>query len=310
MTPAWLASPTSAARRSARQGSARSCAGRPTGRHRARRLPNVPQARISARTAGVAAVTVAVAEPRARQEAVDAARHPIRVGLQPDVPPGTRFIRYRTSAGPTPRRRIALVALRRVRGRQQPQTFTLVVAARGRRRMYLWRGRKALPPAPGRALTGQTECLGGRMKQRVPRRAWYSPGGAFGRPRVLVEDDHPALAISDFSRFQEAGFDVAFCSGPGHTPEDCPLLRGAECEVLASADAVLHGLDSKLGVAAAIRRRHPEIPVVAEQRRGEDGSLEPVPEGCVPLVYACSVKGQVDALRREIADRPSCPAGK
>ncbi len=147
------------------------------------------------------------------------------------------------------------------------------------------------------------------MKQRVPRRAWYSPGGAFGRPRVLVEDDHPALAISDFSRFQEAGFDVAFCSGPGRTPEDCPLLRGAECEVLASADAVLHGLDGQLGVAAAIRRRHPEIPVVAEQRRAEDGSLETVPAGCVPLAYACSVKGQVDALRREIADRPRSSKG-
>jgi hypothetical protein len=141
------------------------------------------------------------------------------------------------------------------------------------------------------------------MEQRVPRRAWYSPGGAFDRPRVLVEDDRAALAISDFSTFQEAGFDVAFCSGPGSSPETCPLLRGEECHVLASADAVLHGLDPELGIAAAIRLRHPDIPVIAEQRRGVDGNLETVPEGCVPLVFACSVHGQVDALRRAVANR-------
>jgi hypothetical protein len=141
------------------------------------------------------------------------------------------------------------------------------------------------------------------MKQRVPRRAWYSPGGAFHRPRVLVESDQAALAVSDFSVFQEAGFDVAFCSGPGCAPEACPLLRGQECDLIAGADAVLHGLDGELGIAAAIRREHPGLPVVAERRRGADGSLETVPEGCVPLAYACSVRGQVDALRRALAAR-------
>ena len=140
------------------------------------------------------------------------------------------------------------------------------------------------------------------MKQRVPRRAWYSPGGAFHRPRVLIEDDHAALEISDFSMFQEAGFDVAFCSGPGRNPEACPLLRGQECDVLAGADAVLHGLDGGLGIAAAIHRQRPDLPVLAEQRRAADGSLEPVPEGCVPLVFACSVHGKVDALRRALAN--------
>jgi hypothetical protein len=143
------------------------------------------------------------------------------------------------------------------------------------------------------------------MKQRVPRRAWYSPGGAFHRPRVLVEDDRPALAVSDFSKFQEAGFDVAFCSGPGQARAACPLLRGQECELLTGADAVLHGLDGGLGIAAAIRLRHPDLPVLAEQRRGADGNLEPVPEGCLPLAYACSVPGQVAALRQALARRPS-----
>ena len=62
------------------------------------------------------------------------------------------------------------------------------------------------------------------MKQRVHRRAWRSTGRAGHRPRVLIEDDHPALAISDLSMFKQAGFDVAFCSGPGRDLAACPLF--------------------------------------------------------------------------------------
>ncbi len=140
------------------------------------------------------------------------------------------------------------------------------------------------------------------MKQRLPSRAWYS-GGTAHRPRVLVESDSPALAISDFSMYQAAGFDVGFCSGPGCTPEACPLLRGQKCDLLAGADAVLHGLDRGLGIVAAIRRQRPDIPVVVEARRGAGGRLPAVPEGCVVLPYPSSVKGQVDALRRALAAR-------
>ena len=147
------------------------------------------------------------------------------------------------------------------------------------------------------------------MKQRVPRRAWYSRGRAGHRPRVLVEDDHSSLAISDFSAFQDAGFDIAFCSGPGCPPQDCPLLRGQACGVLAGADAVLHGLDPGLGIAAAIRRQRPGVAVVVEQNRRADGSLAAVPDGCVPLIFPCSVKGQVDALRRALATRRPLPSG-
>jgi hypothetical protein len=134
------------------------------------------------------------------------------------------------------------------------------------------------------------------MKQRVPRRAWRSVGAAAHRPRVLIEDGHPALAISDFSMFERAGFDVAYCSGPGDDPSACPLLRGERCPLVAGADAVLHGLDPKLGIAAVIRRQSPQTPVVVEQERRPDGSLAPVPEGCLPLVSSSSVKGQIDAL--------------
>jgi hypothetical protein len=126
------------------------------------------------------------------------------------------------------------------------------------------------------------------MKQRVPRRSWYSPSGAGRRPRLLIEDDHPALEISDFAAFRDAGFDVAFCSGPGVTRGSCPLLCGADCEVLAGADIVLHGLGTDSGVLADIRWWHPEVPVVVKGGTG-------IPAGC-------SVKGQVEAVRRALQD--------
>jgi hypothetical protein len=138
------------------------------------------------------------------------------------------------------------------------------------------------------------------MRQRVPTRGWYSPGRPGRRPRVLIEDDHPALAISDFSRFTQAGFDVAYCSGPGEAGQGCPVLRGQRCSLLAGADAVLHGLDRGRGVAAAIRQQHPTATVLAEQGHAEDGPAEPLPDGWLPIARGCSVPGQIDALRRAL----------
>lgn len=136
------------------------------------------------------------------------------------------------------------------------------------------------------------------MEQRVPRRTWSAPRLAGRRPRLLIEDGRPALAVSDFSLFRDAGFDVAFCGGPGDDLKACPLLCRQSCALVDGADVVLHGLNAGLGVAAAIRREHPELPVVFEQGRQEDGSADPVPVGCIPLRYPCSVRGQIDALLR------------
>ena len=141
------------------------------------------------------------------------------------------------------------------------------------------------------------------MKQRIPRRAWNSPAGAAHRPRILIEDDRPALAISDFSLFERAGFDIAFCSGPGPGEAACPLLRGEPCLALSGADAVLHGLDPRLGVAESIRRALPGTPVIVRQRR-LDGGQQALPDGCLPLPPDCSVPGQISALKRAVASGP------
>ena len=147
------------------------------------------------------------------------------------------------------------------------------------------------------------------MKQRVPRTTWSSPGLAGRRPRLLVEDGRPAAGVSDFSLFRDAGFDVAFCGGPDGDPGDCPLLRGRRCMLVDGADVVLHVLDPGLGVATAIRNQRPELPVVVERPRERDGTAEPLPAGCVPLGYPCSVGGQIDALlRAEAAARRAAAA--
>src|SRR5450756_566798 len=143
------------------------------------------------------------------------------------------------------------------------------------------------------------------MKQRASRSEWFSPRRSGHRPRLLVEDDSLALAISDFSLFHAAGFDVAFCSGPGDDSQACPVMHGQPCPLLPGADGVLHGLDPELGIAAAIRRQYPRLAVVIEQRRDEDGDTGEVPDGCVPLRYASSVSGQVATVRRALADAAS-----
>ncbi len=128
------------------------------------------------------------------------------------------------------------------------------------------------------------------MKQRIPGRTWYSASER-RRPHLLIEDDHPALEISDFAAFRDAGFDVAFCSGPGGDPKSCPLLGGADCDVLAGADVVLHGLEP--GLAADIRWWHPELQVIVKGATTAGG--------CSAIPACCSVKGQVDSVRRALS---------
>ena len=141
----------------------------------------------------------------------------------------------------------------------------------------------------------------------VPGARTWQGARRSGRPRVLVESTDPALAISDFSRYGDAGFDVAFCPGPEEGGAPCPLLDGEDCELLAGADVVLHGLDPRLGLVAAIRRRHPETAVVVEHRRGDD-SAQGAADSTV-LAFPCSVAHQVDTLRAALPAhrRPADP---
>jgi hypothetical protein len=151
------------------------------------------------------------------------------------------------------------------------------------------------------------------MRQRVPPR-WDSPTRPHHAPRLLVEDDDPALALSDFSRFHRAGFDVAWCSGPAGAPDACGILCNEGCPLVRAADVVLHGLNSDTGIASAIRTANPEAGLVriVRARVGTDHSD---PDADVLIGSDCVLSGsdgvetQVRALRHALSRRcPSNPA--
>jgi hypothetical protein len=151
------------------------------------------------------------------------------------------------------------------------------------------------------------------MHQRVPRN-WVIPGRHGRKPRLLVESADPALAISDFSKFTDAGFIVAHCEGPD-TVWDCPLLRGGECPLVERADVILHQLDADTGVLEAIASQHPDTPVVAMGDHnpmdsvGTPGTVEvlnewaPV-ESQIRSLYGALLLGEVLSRRSAVTDQP------
>ena len=128
-----------------------------------------------------------------------------------------------------------------------------------------------------------------------------SPHGA-SPYRVVVETDDPALAISDFVCFAEAGFDVLVCPGPSEE-HPCPALRGEVCDALVGADVVFNAVRdtaSQRSVVDAVRAVAPALPMVVNVAPGMAADL---PAGCIPLSSAVSINGQTDAVRRAAVSR-------
>ena len=123
---------------------------------------------------------------------------------------------------------------------------------------------------------------------------WHGRTGRGTHLRVVIEDGDPALAISDFAMYEQAGLEVVVCGGPGAAhPDGCPLLHDEPCDLLESADVVLHGLASP-AIAAAVRRAHPEVGLVV--RADLDGAAAAA--GVEVLPASTSVSGQIRTLRR------------
>ena len=131
--------------------------------------------------------------------------------------------------------------------------------------------------------------------------------GSSTRPRLLIEDAHPALQVSDLACFRDAGFDVAVCSGPETAADECPLVRGEECALATGADIVVFGPDRLTGagreVLDAFRERFPgcfKLVAEAPHAPGTEGST---PEGCTPMAFPSSVGSQVEAVNRVLHSR-------
>jgi hypothetical protein len=142
------------------------------------------------------------------------------------------------------------------------------------------------------------------MEQRA-----FSPWSHRGqvRPRLLIEDPDRALQLSDFRLFDEGGFDVALCCGPGPC-EPCSLVEEGRCQLAAEADVVLIGpgmAPERAELAAAHHRTRPELPVVVAVR-SDAGEVPPA--GCAPLTVPSSVDGQIRAVWRALAPPAVRPA--
>jgi len=134
------------------------------------------------------------------------------------------------------------------------------------------------------------------MRQHMLTATWSETA----RPRVLIEDANPALAVSDFASYRHAGFDVSVCTGPEEDGE-CPLTRGEECPLAAAADVVVFGPDRLFGagreVMEAFCERYPaSAKLVGVARRAPEGRYS-IPVGCEPMPFPTSLTGQLDAVR-------------
>jgi len=131
--------------------------------------------------------------------------------------------------------------------------------------------------------------------------------GHSARTRLLlfVEEPSPALGVAEFRRFEEAGFDLALCSGPCEG-RVCPLKKGGDCRLVDVADLVVMGpgvAGHRAKVAAAIQHTRPGLPIVVQMLRGDSGQCPPA---CVPSYYPVSVDGQIRSLWRAL-ERPNPP---
>jgi len=135
-------------------------------------------------------------------------------------------------------------------------------------------------------------------------RRWKDLGlraeGEHPRPQVLVEEPDVARAYACWRLLDNNGYEVSWCRGPrglGSTP--CPLVACGRCELVERADVVVSSLglhrESSRMVVAALRRLHPEIPVVVQVPRQALARWAPMFEGHWGSV-------QIPATRRTLLD--------
>jgi hypothetical protein len=126
-----------------------------------------------------------------------------------------------------------------------------------------------------------------------------------GEPcRLLVETRDPALAVSDFTAFRRAGFEITLCEGPLAEASECPLVDGEPCPLATEADLVMFDLGDDRDDAAqracvldAMRAFRPDLPIVVRSATPTPGTAD-----ADTIRPTTSVTGQVEALWRAVRD--------
>ena len=109
-------------------------------------------------------------------------------------------------------------------------------------------------------------------------------GGEPPRPRVLVEASDVAQAYANWRLLDNEGYEVSWCPGPrGFSPRRCPLVACGRCELVERAAVVVSSLElhrqSSRNVVAALRRLHPDTPVVIQAPQQMLAQWSPLFEG-------------------------------
>ena len=115
--------------------------------------------------------------------------------------------------------------------------------------------------------------LGRDFARRWPRTGVSLEGAPRGA-RVLIEEPDGAEAFAYWSLLTDNGYEVEWCPGPGRPSHgQCPLVSSGHCELIEHADVVVSsiGIDHEpcRDVLGAIRRLHPETPVIVEATQRE-----------------------------------------
>jgi DNA-binding NtrC family response regulator len=140
-------------------------------------------------------------------------------------------------------------------------------------------------------------------------------GVAPPRPRVLVEEPDGAEAFALWRLLEDDGYDVSWCQGPeGRPRRQCALVTAGSCELVENADVVVSSLglseERCRDVLEAVRRLHPETPLVVEASRPSIERWAPLFEGNWVLHTPVTAQTLRDSVRRVLADRAGEATGE
>lgn len=135
-------------------------------------------------------------------------------------------------------------------------------------------------------------------------RGW--PGRMDWRARVLVENADAGVGYAMQNLLKDEAFDVQYCGGPDHLRgHRCPLVTEGRCALVEGADVVVHSLNpdrpDQAAVLRAIKKLHPDTPVVVEVPTPAREAHADLLEGCTIVPMPATRTAIIDGVRRALS---------
>jgi hypothetical protein len=124
---------------------------------------------------------------------------------------------------------------------------------------------------------------------------------------VLLEYRTSATPVVAEDVLRRAGYDVRVCEGPGDTTGMCRLLEEGHCPLADGADAVYNafGIDTTehRNIIRALRRHHPDTPVIVETTRMRADEHLELLDGCVRADVRSTAASLVGTVATALCER-------